>query len=182
MNSTDGVVGRTCIAEGSLRLVMQPFTQRQCEPRLANSGFAGYEGHLPASLLRLPPARERKLEFLTRPIHSVDEAAERVPTNSARRAGARSQVLVPMARTSPRRVLRWLLLSHRRCRGGVNSAPTWSSDDRHDPEWDINTECAALGVDKEVARVDLPSGCECGFEHQKPSRRHGEGERPVQEH
>jgi GAF domain-containing protein len=29
-------------------------------------------------------------------IHSVDEAAERVPTNSARLAGARSQVLVPM--------------------------------------------------------------------------------------
>ena len=29
-------------------------------------------------------------------IHSVDEAAELVPTNSARLAGARSQVLVPM--------------------------------------------------------------------------------------
>jgi GAF domain-containing protein len=29
-------------------------------------------------------------------IHSVDEAAERVPTNSARLAEARSQVLVPM--------------------------------------------------------------------------------------
>ena len=31
-------------------------------------------------------------------IHRVDEAAERVPTNSARFAGARSQVLVPMLR------------------------------------------------------------------------------------
>jgi hypothetical protein len=44
---------------------MQPFTQRQYEPRLANSGFARYQGHLAASLLRLPPAREHKLDLLT---------------------------------------------------------------------------------------------------------------------
>src|SRR5262245_11646794 len=59
------MVGRACIADGRFRLAMQPFTQRQYQPRLAYSGFAGNEGDLPASFLRLPPAREHELEFLT---------------------------------------------------------------------------------------------------------------------
>ena len=73
-------------------------------------GAAGFE---PAALSNAPPAyaefvwsRGRflpqtgnaldRLMKTQKVIHSVDEATERVPTNSARFAGARSQVLVPM--------------------------------------------------------------------------------------
>ena len=59
------VMGRAGIADGRLRLAMQPLTQRKYQPRFANSGFAGNKGDLPASLLSLPPAREHKVEFLT---------------------------------------------------------------------------------------------------------------------
>ena len=44
---------------------MQPLTQRQYQARFADSGLTGNKGDLPASLLRLPPAREHELEFLT---------------------------------------------------------------------------------------------------------------------
>ena len=73
---------------------------------------AGFE---PAALSNAPPAYANfvwsrgqffpqtgngldRLLRTTAVIHTVDEAAEPVPTNSARLAGARSQVLVPMLR------------------------------------------------------------------------------------
>jgi GAF domain-containing protein len=86
---------------------------RICEAKFGVLYLYGAAGFEPAALSNAPPAyaefvwsRGRflpqtgnaldRLMKTQKVIHSVDEAAERVPTNSARFAGARSQVLVPM--------------------------------------------------------------------------------------
>ena len=88
---------------------------RICEARFGVLYLYDNSGFEPAALSNAPPAyanfvwsrgrffphARNGLDRLLRTkavIHSVDEAAEPVPTNSARLAGARSQVLVPMLR------------------------------------------------------------------------------------
>src|SRR5262249_54056548 len=59
------VMGRTGIAEGRLRLIMEALTQRQDQARFADSGLTGNKRDLSTSLLRLLPARDHELELLT---------------------------------------------------------------------------------------------------------------------
>ena len=86
---------------------------RICEAKFGVLYLYDNEGFKPATLSHAPPAYadfvwsrgqffpqagnglDRLLHTKT-VVHSTDEAAEQVPTNSARLAGARSQVLVPM--------------------------------------------------------------------------------------
>ena len=86
---------------------------RICEAKFGVLYLYGAAGFEPAALSNAPPAYAEfvwsrgqflpqtgnaldRLMKTQKVIHSVDEAAERVPTNSARFAGARSQVLEPM--------------------------------------------------------------------------------------
>jgi two-component system NtrC family sensor kinase len=101
---------------GDLRPVFQAMLEsatRICEAKFGVLYLYDDTGFEPATLSNAPPAYEQfvwargrffpqtgngldRLLQTREVIHSVDEAAERVPTNSARLAGARSQVLVPM--------------------------------------------------------------------------------------
>jgi class 3 adenylate cyclase/putative methionine-R-sulfoxide reductase with GAF domain len=101
---------------GDLKPVFQAMLEnatRICEARFGVLYLYDDTGFEPAALSNAPPAYEEfvwargrffpqtgngldRLLQTREVIHSVDEAAERVPTNSARLAGARSQVLVPM--------------------------------------------------------------------------------------
>ncbi|HWX35016.1 MAG TPA: GAF domain-containing protein [Steroidobacteraceae bacterium] len=103
-------------SSGDLERVFQSMlanATRICEAKFGVLYLYGAAGFEPAALSNAPPAyaefvwsRGRflpqtgnaldRLMKTQKVIHSVDEAAERVPTNSARFAGARSQVLVPM--------------------------------------------------------------------------------------
>ena len=105
-------------SSGDLERVFQSMlanATRICEAKFGVLYLYGAAGFEPAALSNAPPAyaefvwsRGRflpqtgnaldRLMKTQKVIHSVDEAAERVPTNSARFAGARSQVLVPMLR------------------------------------------------------------------------------------
>jgi GAF domain-containing protein len=101
---------------GDLEPVFQAMLEnatRICEAKFGVLYLYDDTGFQPAALSNAPPAYEQfvwargrffpqtgngldRLLQTREVIDSVDEAAERVPTNSARLAGARSQVLVPM--------------------------------------------------------------------------------------
>jgi signal transduction histidine kinase len=101
---------------GDLEPVFQAMLEnatRICEAKFGVLYLYDDTGFQPAALSNAPPAYEEfvwargrffpqtgngldRLLQTREVIDSVDEAAERVPTNSARLAGARSQVLVPM--------------------------------------------------------------------------------------
>jgi class 3 adenylate cyclase/putative methionine-R-sulfoxide reductase with GAF domain len=101
---------------GDLKPVFQAMLEnatRICEAKFGVLYLYDDTGFEPAALSNAPPAYDEfvwargrffpqtgngldRLLQTREVIHSVDEAAERVPTNSARLAGARSQVLVPM--------------------------------------------------------------------------------------
>jgi class 3 adenylate cyclase/inosine/xanthosine triphosphate pyrophosphatase family protein len=101
---------------GDLEAVFQAMLEsatRICEAKFGVLYLYDDTGFEPAALSNAPPAYEEfvwargrffpqtgnglnRLLRTREVIHSVDEAAERFPTNSARLAGARSQVLVPM--------------------------------------------------------------------------------------
>jgi class 3 adenylate cyclase len=101
---------------GDLEPVFQAMLEnatRICEAKFGVLYLYDDTGFEPAALSNAPPAYEEfvwargrffpqtgngldRLLQAREVIDSVDEAAERVPTNSARLAGARSQVLVPM--------------------------------------------------------------------------------------
>ena len=101
---------------GDLEPVFQAMLEnatRICEAKFGVLYLYDDTGFEPAALSNAPPAYEEfvwargrffpqtgngldRLLQTREVIDSVDEAAERVPTNSARLAGARSQVLVPM--------------------------------------------------------------------------------------
>jgi class 3 adenylate cyclase len=101
---------------GDLEAVFQAMLEnatRICEAKFGVLYLYDDTGFEPAALSNAPPAYEEfiwargrffpqidngldRLLQTRKVIQSEDEAAERVPTNSARLAGARSQVLVPM--------------------------------------------------------------------------------------
>ena len=56
---------RTGVADDRRRFIAQPLAQGEDQARLADPGLTGNQGDLAASLLRLLPAREHEIEFLT---------------------------------------------------------------------------------------------------------------------